>query len=183
MANKQFIYGLATVAGTIIGVGLFSLPYITSKVGFWVMLFYFFILASVMIAVALIYCEISLRTKGLHRLPGYAEKYLGPWGKRIAFITTSLGLMGAILAYLIIGGQFLNSFLGPVFGSSNLIYTLIFFSDGAFLIFFGIKSIAKTELLGLGLFFAVLLIIFLRGFSLIKIENLFNFDWMYGRNN
>jgi len=35
------IYALATLSGTIIGVGLFSLPYITLKVGFWVMLGYF----------------------------------------------------------------------------------------------------------------------------------------------
>lgn len=177
--TKNFIYALSTLAGTIIGVGLFSLPYITSKVGFWVILLYFIILGAVVVLVNLLYGEVALRTQGLHRLPGYAGKYLGPWGKRIAFFSNSLGLYGALLAYLIVGGHFLFSLLGPVFGGSNLIYTLVFFFLGALLVYFGIKSIAQTEFFLLILFFVVLLLIFVRGFSLIQIENLFVFNKSY----
>ncbi|OGZ36910.1 MAG: hypothetical protein A3D38_02340 [Candidatus Portnoybacteria bacterium RIFCSPHIGHO2_02_FULL_40_23] len=174
--NKNFIYALSTLVGTIIGVGLFSLPYTASKAGFWVILFYFIILGAVVILVNLLYGEVTLRTQGLHRLPGYAQKYLGLRGKKAAFLSNSLGLYGALLAYLIVGGQFLFSLLGPIFGGSNLIYTLVFFSLGALLVYFGIKSIAQTEFFLLILFFAVLFFIFYRGFSFIQIENLFVFD-------
>jgi tyrosine-specific transport protein len=178
-SRRSFFYALATLAGTIIGVGLFSLPYITAKTGFGVMLGYFFILGAVIVLIHLCYGEVTLRTQGLHRLPGYAEKYLGRWGKRVAFFSTGLGLGGALLAYLIVGGQFLFSLCQSIFGGSSLIYTLIFFSVGATLIYFGIKSIAKTEFFCLILFFIVLLLIAGRGFSLIRIENLFVFDSRY----
>lgn len=178
-SGQAFIYGLATLAGTIIGVGLFSLPYIASKVGFWVMLFYFIVLGAVTTLICLIFGEVCLRTKGLKRLPGYAGRYLGRWGKRVSFFSMGLGLGGAILAYLIVGGQFLFSLFESIFGGSSLIYTLIFFTFGAWLIYFGIKSIAQTELFCLILFFLVLLLIFSRAFSSIKIENLFVFDSSY----
>lgn len=177
--TKNFLYAFSTLTGTIIGVGFFSLPYITSKVGFLVMLFYFIILGAVGTLVHLLYGEIALRTKGLHRLPGYAGKYLGRGGKIISLLAAILGGFGALLAYLIVGGQFLFSFLNPLFGGSDLIYTLIYFLGGAILIYFGIKSIAQIEFFALILFFMVLFFILWRGFPLIEIKNLFVFDRAY----
>tara|TARA_Y100000031_G_scaffold154340_2_gene201667 strand:+ start:2839 stop:3975 length:1137 start_codon:yes stop_codon:yes gene_type:complete len=177
--KRSFIYALSTLVGSIIGVGLYSLPYITARVGIWVMLFYFLVLSLVSILIGLIYGEVILRTKGLHRLPGYAEKYLGLGAKRITFLVSGLGYAGATLAYLIVGGGFLASLFKPIFGGSYLIYVLIYFFLGAFLIYFGIKSIAQTEFLLLFLFFAILGFIFFRGFSLIDVNNLFAFDFKY----
>lgn len=177
--NKNFFQALATLVGTIIGVGLFSLPYITARVGIWTMLFYFLILGIVIIFSTLIYGEIVLRTKGMHRLPGYAEKYLGQKGKWTGFLASGLGLIGTLLAYLVIGGQFLTSLFEPIFGGSYFIYVMIYFSLGAILIFFGIKSIAKTEIILLILLFVVLGFIFFRGFSLISLDNLFVFEFKH----
>lgn len=176
---KNFLKAFATLTGTIIGVGLFSLPYITSKVGIWVMLFYFFVLGTVVILIGLFYGEVALRTESLCRLPGYAEKYLGSSAKKISFISCSLGLTGSILAYIIVGGSFLNALMEPFFGGSNLIYTLVFFTVGASLIYFGVKSIARIEFLLLVLLFVVLVLIFNRGSDLIEIKNLFVFDLKY----
>lgn len=177
--NKNFFQALATLVGTVIGVGLFSLPYITARVGIWTMLFYFLILGTVVILSTLLYGEIVLRTKGLHRLPGYAEKYLGPKGKAIGFLASVFGLVGSILAYLVIGGHFLTSLFEPIFGGSYFIYVMIYFSLGAILIYFGIKSIAKTEIILLVLLFIVLGFIFFKEFSLISLDNLFAFESKY----
>lgn len=179
MINKDFFKALAILTGTIIGVGIFSLPFITAQVGFWVMLAYFLTLGGLVILVHLIYGEVTLRTQGRHRLPGYAEKYLGRKGKIIASFSDGLGLIGALLAYLIVGSSFLSLLLAPVFGGSDFIYLLIYFSAGAFLIFLGITSIAQVESFLLILFFVALGLIFSRSFSLIEIKNLFNFDWQY----
>jgi len=65
-------------------------------------------------------------------LPGYTEKYLGKRAKIVAFISSSLGLTGAILAYLIIGGRFLGAILQSCFGSSDFVYVLIFFSSRSY---------------------------------------------------
>ena len=177
--NSNFFQALAILTGTIIGVGLFSLPYITAKVGILTMLFYFLLLGTVTSLIGLFYGEIALRTKGLHRLPGYAEKYLGKRAKVITFISNILGLTGALLAYLIIGGRFLGSILQSSFGGSDFIYVLIFFLVGAILTYFGIGSIAKAESFLFILFFFILGFIFYKGFWVIDIGNLFNFNIEY----
>lgn len=176
---KTSIYALSVFLGTIIGVGFFALPYIAVKVGLGTIIFYFLFLGSIVIFLQLLFAEVVMRTKDQRRLPGYALLYLGKWGERIASATTVFGLSGALLAYLIIGGEFLRSLLSPVFGNNVFAYTLFYFSAGAVLIYFGIKSIAKIEFFAVILFIAILLIIFGQGFNLIGVENLFNFDPAY----
>lgn len=127
---KTFIYAVSVLSGTIIGVGLFSLPYITAKVGFWVMAGYFLVLGFLVILVHLFFGEVALKTPNFKRFPGFAEIHLGDWGRNVAFISTILGLMGAILAYLIVGGEFLKEILSPVFGGNANLYTIIYFIAG-----------------------------------------------------
>jgi len=175
---KTFIFSIATLSGTIIGVGFFALPYITSKVGFWVILAYFLILGSLVILIHSFFGELSLKTPDFKRLPGFARIYLGNFGEKIAFLSSVLGIFGAILAYLIVGGEFLTELLSPIFGGGNLMWALIYFSVGALLIFFGIKAIAKVEFWGLVLFFIILFAIFFRGQPFIETQNLFPApDW------
>ncbi len=177
--NKRFFQALVILVGHIIGVGIFSLPFIAAKVGIVTMLFYFILLGGVVILFELLYGEIVLRTKENHRLPGYAKKYLGNWAKIVALFSTGLGLIGAIIAYIIVGGGFLASIMIPIFGGTSLLYILIFFALGALLIYFGVKSIAQTEIILLFFFFIVLGLVFYKGFSVIRIENLFIFNLKY----
>ncbi len=173
----KIIYAIATLSGTIMGVGLFALPYITLKVGFEVMLGYFLLLGTFTIIVHLFFGELALKTPDFKRLPGFAEIYLGKAGKIAAYISTIIGLLGSLLAYLIVGGEFLSELFQPVFGGSSLRYILFYFIVGTLLIFFGIKAIAKVELWGLVLFFIILFVIFIKGASFINIENLFVGNW------
>ncbi|MFC1700976.1 aromatic amino acid transport family protein [Patescibacteria group bacterium] len=173
---NQTVSAIATLAGTIIGVGLFALPYAASKAGLWIMIFYFIILSIVVIFTHLMFGEVILRTKDICRLPGYVNKYLGSGAKIIAFFVAILGISGALLAYLIVGGGFLFSLFGPYFGGANFVYVLAFFLFGALLIYTGIKDISKTEFFLLACFFIVLMAIFFKGFSLINMKYLFNFD-------
>lgn len=179
--TKTFIYALSTLSGTIIGVGFFALPYITLKTGIWIMLAYFLVLGSLVIIVHLLFGELSLRTPDLKRLPGFAQIYLGKWGKNLAIISTILGLFGAILAYLIVGGEFLANLLSPFFGGSNFLYTILYFIFGAGFVYFGIKAISKIEFWGVVLFLVVFIIIFFQTKDFINIENLFLIgNWKLG---
>ncbi len=179
MKISKIILAISTLSGTIIGVGLFSLPFITSKVGIWVMLGYFAVLGTLVIVVHRFFGEVVLKTEGQHRLPGYAGIYLGKTGKIAAVVSTIFGLFGALLAYLIVGGEFLTALFSPRWGGDNLFYTLIYFLTGAALIFFGIKAISKIEFFGLILFFVILAAIFFRGLPFIKPANLIAFDPAY----
>lgn len=179
MRSKRFNQALFVLLGHIVGVGIFSLPYITVRSGIWMMLFYFIVLGGMIIIFEMIYGEIALRTKELHRLPGYAKKYLGNWARNIAFLSYGLGAIGAILAYIIVGGSFLYSILGPIIGGSSLLYIFAFFALGTLLIYFGIKSIAQTEMILFLFFFIVLGLVFYKNFSFIQIDNLLAFDLKY----
>ena len=174
MSNlKTLVLSVSTLSGTIIGVGIFALPYITLQVGFWIMFGYFLFSATVIILIHLFFGELALKTPDLKRFPGFAKIYLGNWGEKVAGIASILGIFGAILAYFIVGGEFLTEMLSPIFGGSNLLYTLFYFIIGAGLIYFGINAIAQVEFWGLVLFFLALILMFFKGFSQIQIQNLF----------
>lgn len=172
MMSRKFIYGLCTLSGTIIGVGLFVLPYITSQVGIFVILGYFLGLGALAIIIHLLFAEVALRTPDFLRMPGFVKHHLGKRASKVSFLTFTLGIFGVLLTYLIIGGEFLNNLMSPVFGGNITFYTLLYFAIGALVIFSGTKTIAKIEFLGLVLFFAVLLVIFYRGFPSFNLTNL-----------
>lgn len=169
---KKIIYSVAMLSGTTVGVGFFSLPYIASRAGLLVTLGYFLVLGIIVTVVHSIFGELAMATPDFKRLPGFAKFHLGKWGERVSLVTAMLGAFGAILAYLIVGGEFLQSLLSPIFGGDKLLYTLIYFAAGAILIFFGIKLIAQIELWALVLFFLVLVAIFFQARPVIRVENL-----------
>lgn len=177
MRISNRVYAIAVLSGTIIGVGLFALPYITLKVGFLIVFGYFLVLGALVILVHLFFGELALRTPDFKRLPGFAKFYLGKWGERVSYFSTIFGFFGAILAYLIVGGKFLAELLSPIFQLPPEIFTFIYWLFGSFLIFFGIKAIAKVEFWGLILFFTILIVIFFRGMPFINLENLFIGNW------
>ena len=166
--NKRFIFALATFVGTVMGVGLFGLPYVGAQSGYFILVLYLLIGAGIVIIINFLYGEVSVNTKGLHRLPGYAEIYLGAGGKRAAFIVKLLALFGALLAYLIIGGQFLAS----LFGGPVILYTFIFFILGVFLIWQDSKSVGAVEFVLLFVFLAIVIFLFAAGVSKIDLSNL-----------
>jgi tyrosine-specific transport protein len=168
----RFLKGIAVFSGTIIGVGIFGLPYVASKVGFPVILIYFLFLTVIALVIHLMYAEVSLGIKNSHQFPGAVGMYLGPIWKKITFITTSLGLIGALLAYLIVGGNFLYLLLSPIFSGNVIIYTLLFFGLGAIFIFKGVKDISIVELLLLILFFAILGVFFAKSFPSVNLDYL-----------
>lgn len=172
----KFIKALAVFLGTIIGVGIFGLPYVTSLAGFLPVLFYFLILGAIAIFIHLLFGKVSLGTEGIHRLPGYVGKYLGSGWKKISFFVIFFGLAGASLAYLIVGGEFLKFFFSPWLGGNSLIYTLLFFALGTFLIFRGIKSISQIEITLLIVFFSILILFFFRAFPFINLDYLKAFN-------
>ncbi len=170
---KNYIYPVATLAGSIIGVGFLSLPYITLKVGIWPMLFYFIALTALVIFIHVIFGEISLKTPDYKRFPGFVGFYLGRWPQIITLIIMILGSFGVLLVYLIVGGQFLAAILNPFFGGNILVYVFLYFSAGSALVYFGIKIISKAEFCAIVLLLIALFVIFLKGFSHIKLGNIF----------
>src|SRR3989344_8268642 len=105
--NKSFWLAVFSLVGTTIGAGIFSLPYVFAKAGFFVGLAEFIVLVFIVLLVQQILGEITLRTKGHKRLIGLASDYLGrPW-RTLVMASVLLGGIGVLLIYIIFGGKFL----------------------------------------------------------------------------
>lgn len=170
---RNYAYPIAVFSGGIIGVGFLSLPYVTKQSGIWTVLFYFVLLVSVVILLNRIFAEISLKTPDYKRFPGFAKHHLGKWGGIIALACTVVSSMGVLLVYLLVGSSFLSKILSSAFGGSQLFYTLLYFVAGSTIVFLGIKIIARVEVWILAFFFLSLFFIFIKGFSQIKLLNIF----------
>ncbi len=172
----DFIKALAVFGGTVLGVGIFGLPYIALQTGFFVLVLYFLFGVGVAITIHYFLGEVARDTQRIARIPGYAEEYLGQRAKKFSLIVSSAGLAGALLAYLILGSQFLYLFLSPFLGGSFLFYLLVFFVAGSFLIYRGIETIASFQLVIQAVLIFLLLFFFFKAFPFLNLENLFTFD-------
>ncbi len=132
--------------GTIIGAGIFGLPYVAAKSGLALTLVFLTVLSAIATLMHLLYGEVVLRTKGEHRIVGYAGIYLGVWGKRAASVSSIIGTYGAILAYLILGGIFLSILFGGYFGGSVFWYSAATFALAFVFIAKGLKIVSWLEL-------------------------------------
>jgi len=180
---KDYIYPIAVFSGGMIGVGFLSLPYIALQSGIWLMLLYFLVLTALVVAINLIFCQISLKTPDFKRFPGFVGHYLGKWAKFFTMISVILGTIGVLLVYLLIGGQFLTSVFQPLFSGSILTYVFIYFLIVSVIIYFDIKVIAKAEFWVIALLFLVLFFVFIEGFSHIKFGNIFISDFKFNSSN
>lgn len=172
----EFAKALATFTGTIIGVGIFGLPYVAMKAGFFTVLIYFIFLAFITIVVNTLYGEVVCDTHKVARTPGYVEEYIGAKPKKISLIVTSISLFGVLLAYLILGGEFLHLFLSPLYGGTPIIYILIFFLVSALFIYQGIKSIAGLQFIMLIVFLGILLFFLYQATPFINFKNFLTFN-------
>ncbi len=170
--NKKFLLAISTLVGTIVGVGIFGLPYVFYKAGILLGFFYLIIVAIILIIIHLFWAEISFETVENHRLVGYAKKYLGNKAKIIVACSTIFGFFGAIIAYFLLGSQFLAGSLKFYLGPDFKIYLFIFWIIASLAAIKGIKLVAKLEALINFLLIGIVIIFFSMGVRKINLNNL-----------
>ncbi|MDP2641017.1 MAG: aromatic amino acid transport family protein [Candidatus Yanofskybacteria bacterium] len=153
LLNNSSLLALATLIGTIVGAGIFGLPYALSQSGVLLGLLYFILLGGIILLLHLLFGEFALRTEKNYRLPGYAFRYLGPKGKYAATFAILFSIAGALLAYTILGGDFLRIALSPFFQISELWAAFAFWAILSFFIFQGIHVIARAEMVMVAILF------------------------------
>lgn len=169
---KNFLYAIATLIGTIIGVGLFGIPYVVARSGFLIGLGWLIIIGAVALIIHLAYGEIILRTKGKHRRIGYVDRYLGKRETEISALIILLARFGALLAYIIVAGQFLFILFDGILDINPFAWSVIFFIFGSLLIFFGLKVVAKVEIIMTVFLILIVGILLGKGLGSINPENL-----------
>jgi len=186
---KNTILPASLLAGTIIGAGVFALPFVFQKAGIVTGLFYLSLFGAVFVFIHLMYADLILKTeegKNLHRFSGYTKIYLGNKGFWLSILMTIVGMLFTLTVYLILSISFINLIHPLVLSLSNTVKLLIFWFLGSVAIFLGIRRIAFSEFLITGGIFAIILIILGYGLShwkrivLVPVFNLQNIFLPYG---
>lgn len=169
--NKNYFHALATMIGYVVGVGMFGIPFLAVKSGLFPFVFLLIGLALIQYLVHVIYANIIIATPSEHLLPGYTGIYLGKSAKTIVFIANLFSNIGALLAYIIVNGIFLNQLLSPYFGGNEFFYATVMFIFEAIVVYFGIKMIAKFEMAMTAVLLFVIAMIVWRGVPYVQAEN------------
>src|SRR3989338_6323757 len=90
--NRQFFLSVSTLIGTVIGIGIFGVPFVFAKSGFLTGVLFLIILTAITLIIHLAFGEIILRTNGNHQITGYAEAYLGSKWKNIVLFSFVMGI-------------------------------------------------------------------------------------------
>ncbi len=167
-----FFTAVALIVGTIIGAGVFGIPYAIAQSGFSIGLIHLIVLGIFVTLMTLYMGEVVLRTKEESQFIGLADRYLGRGGKWLMFISMVIGIFGALTAYLVGIGSSVAHLVGI---HPPLIYTLIFFAFAAPIIYYGLESIS---IIGLILSTLLILILFVIILGLLPEVQMSNLDYV-----
>ncbi len=147
------------LASTIVGAGMFALPYVTAAAGLAVGVGYLILFSVVSALMHLLYADVIVRTPENHRFVGYAELYLGKIGKGIAVVATIVGILFSLMIYLVLASSFLKVFIsGP-----DLMLALGFWLLASIPIFFNINRLVASENIIMAGMIGIILLIFFYG--------------------
>lgn len=171
--NKDFIFAVASLIGAIVGLGIFGIPYVAARAGFFIGVGYIVGISAVMTLLHLMIGEIVERTKETHRLTGYIGKYLGAQWKKHTGIAIILSAYAALLAYIIVGGKFLSLLFPNIL--TPFLWGLIFWIILSALVLAGIRTIAKIELIMASLLILFVFMLLGWGRGSIQLQNFSGF--------
>ena len=157
MSQKTFTIA-ALVAAATVGDGVFALPYIFYHAGWLLSLCYLVVLSAIVIMAHNVYLSTLEKVGGKERLLGLSRKYFGNGGFWIGFFAIIIGLLLTLVAYLVLGTQFIHLAL-PVVRER---YTFIlFWALISAPIFLDDASVLELETVGIVCTAAIILLIFI----------------------
>jgi len=171
----KFYVAVSILVGTTIGAGVLGIPFVASRVGFFVALAYIITLGLIILLVNLYLGEVVLRTKKDHQIAGYAKKYFGKPGRVFTEFAVIFGVYSALVAYMLGMGESLSFlfFNNTSYGIYMGILTGLVMS--AFL-WSGLEGLKKFERFGVSIIILLFVSIFLVFVKDVRIENLVTLD-------
>ncbi len=164
--NKEAVLAVSLLAGTIIGAGIFTLPYFFNLLGFVNGFFYLLFFMFFYYFIHLMYAKILYLEKENHQFFYLLHKYFSFKKANFLSFLIFLELIFVMLVYLVLAAVFLN----VIFKNIPLIYLiLVFWLFSSVFIFFKVKFISLAELLGVLSIFLILFFLFIFSFN-------FNFE-------
>lgn len=156
---KNILVPASILAGTIIGAGVFSLPFVFKEVGLATGFFYLILFSVVYFIVYILYADLVVRTPGDHRFVGYSRIYLGKTGFFFSLFIGLLELFFTLTIYLILA----PSFSGLFAGNGSIYHLFAFWAVGSAIILFNVKKMAIAEFLMVFGIIAIMALVFIFG--------------------
>ncbi|MDO8510782.1 MAG: aromatic amino acid transport family protein [Nanoarchaeota archaeon] len=169
IARHKILIGVGTLLGAIVGAGILAIPYVMAQSGLLLGFILIVGLGLSLLLVNLMAGEIVLRTNKQHQLTGYAERYLGPWGKRLMMFSMVFSIYGALTAYLIGLGETVRAI---VHWGNPLMYTIICFVIAFSIIYRGVKATGTVDFILMGLVILIIFSITVISYNNINLEHL-----------
>ncbi len=159
MGDKQECYNVRTMQsdgsrvwcaarpliGTMIGVGMLGLPFAVVRVGVWFGMVELVLAALVCYLVLRLYGELIVLRGGKARFIQVIDKELGHFGTGVASIAYIGATFGALLAFLLFGGQFLRTVTFGIFPMTPTESSMVFFFLASILTIGGSLFIARVQ--------------------------------------
>lgn len=145
--NKNVFQAGIVMLGTIIGAGALAIPSVFHTYGLvWGSVLYWGI-AAMVACTHMLMMDVVFAHGGKKkiRFPGHVTMEFGKvWGA-LAFLSHPAQSMGACLAYIILGGDFLYALGGGHLVPSVLFWQGLFWAGGAVTVILGMKFLARVE--------------------------------------
>ncbi|MDD5251966.1 MAG: aromatic amino acid transport family protein [Patescibacteria group bacterium] len=170
--TKEFWVATASLVGTMIGVGIFGVPYAMSRVGVGLALAYFVVLGGIQLLQHLFLAEAAMAVEEKQRLPGLVGRFLGSKARLLTGVTNIFGLWASLMAYVIVGGGFLFVIFGPYLGGDALTYQLVWAGFFAFVVFMKPEFVTRTAFVGTTALIIALVAVFVSAAPDIRLINL-----------
>lgn len=139
---KRIIEDLGFYVGTIVGAGIFALPYAVARAGV-VWGGFFFIVALILLTFFhVVYGRVIYATEEKHRLPGYVRALIGKNAGIAATLSMLVGFYGVLLVYGALAGTFLYDITGA---QTPFWWTLIFFGAFSLPLLFSLERIGMIN--------------------------------------
>lgn len=174
--TTKLLLAMKTIIGSIIGVGIFGLPFVASQAGFSISSIFILVVGFVYAITLILFSEIIMYTPGQSRISGLAGKYLGHHWKPIASFLQFSNSWGAMLGYIILGGAFLKAIFAPWFDISLFNSQLIFAIVSSFILIGGLGFVAYIESYFFWMVIALIISMIALGLPHAEFTNLLNIE-------
>ena len=166
--GKNFLLATGLLAGTIIGAGVFALPYVFNKLGWGIGVFYLLAFGLVYSAIHRMYASLLEKHRGGHEFVYLAGRYLP---RRIGG-AASLLILGEMILVLVVYLALAPSFLGLIFPESEVLPLVLFFwAISSLFMFAKLSILGWAEAAGIFGILAIIFVIFFAGAaSFLKLE-------------
>lgn len=157
---RTFVLPTAILAGTIIGAGIFALPFVFHTSGVGIGILYLVAAGGIYTLIHLLYADILLRMPGTHRFVGLATRFTGRGGGALAIVVSVIQMLFVMTIYLVLSQSF-SALLFP--GMNRIVPLIVFWILGSAALFSNARRIAILEFLSLLGIIGVILFVFAIG--------------------